>query len=299
MKTIKRELYFDSELKRLRPIQGDPLTTSAHLDWQGFLLEHHRIPPSEGHEVVWMNNVVILQLGSPVTIECKEGKQCATTRILPGQIRIRPAFVPYSCRTLSPSEFLTVSLEPGFLQAARPKDDHGGELELTFLSGVEDGFMESVCMTLWREVQQGGRSGKLYSESLATSLAAHLLSHYSKQAPDIRACGGLSQRSVRKALEYIHEHLGDTITLKAIAAAAGLSQFHFARQFKLKMGCSPYQFVLQKRIERAKELLIRGDHSITAIASELGFSDQSHLTLHFKRLTGTTPRAFARRFGMD
>lgn len=249
--------------------------------------------------MVWMNNVIMLQLRNPVTIECKEGKAVATQRILPGQIRIRPAFVPYTCRTLEPSEFLSVSLEPNFLQSARSEDGAARDLELTFLSGIEDQFVEGVCMALFREVQQGGRSGKLYSESLATSLAVHLLSHYSRKPPEVTARGGLSQRSVRKALEYIHDHLGENISLRAIASAAGLSQFHFARQFKQKMGCSPYQFVLQKRIERAKELLLRGDLSITAIASELGFSDQSHLTLHFKRLTGSTPRAFAKRFNAD
>ena len=299
MKPIKRELYFDPKLKRLRPIEGELLTTSSHLDWRGFLLEHHTIPPSEGQDVVWMNNVVVVQLREAVTIESKEGSHSSTQRILPGQIRIRPAFVPYSCRTLSASEFVTVSLEPGFLQSVSSGKVAPQKWALNFLSGVEDRFVEGVCMALLGEAQQGGRSGKLYSESLATSLAAHLLSHYSNQVQDNTVKGGLTQRSLRNALEYIHEHLNENISLKTIADAAGLSQFHFARQFKSKMGCPPYQFVLQKRIERAKELLLRRDLSISAIASDLGFSDQSHLTLHFKRLTGSTPRAFAKRFDSE
>jgi AraC family transcriptional regulator len=82
-----------------------------------------------------------------------------------------------------------------------------------------------------------------------------------------------------------------------MADTAGLSPFHFARQFKISMGYSPYQFVLRQRIERAKQLLIQGGKSLAEIAVEVGFYDQSHFAQQFKRHCGITPKKFANKSG--
>jgi transcriptional regulator of acetoin/glycerol metabolism len=113
-----------------------------------------------------------------------------------------------------------------------------------------------------------------------------------KLAPAPRAHGGLSAGAMRRVREYVEVHLGESIDLTMLAAAAGLSMHHFARQFKQSAGVTPHRYLTQKRVERAQEMLAQTDLSLSEIAFAAGFSDQSHLARHFRHILGTTPREF-------
>jgi AraC family transcriptional regulator len=91
---------------------------------------------------------------------------------------------------------------------------------------------------------------------------------------------------------YIEEHLAEDLSLSDLAAVVHLSPYHFARIFKESVGFSPHQYVIQRRVERARLLLSTTNWSLTAIAHMAGFAHESHLALHFKRLTGLTPRHY-------
>jgi AraC-like DNA-binding protein len=106
------------------------------------------------------------------------------------------------------------------------------------------------------------------------------------------ARGGLPNGAVRRVREYIEAHLSENIDLPTLAALAGLSVFHFARQFKHSTGITPHAYLVTRRIERARELLARSDRTITEIALMTGFADQSHFARQFRQIVGMTPRAF-------
>jgi AraC family transcriptional regulator len=94
-------------------------------------------------------------------------------------------------------------------------------------------------------------------------------------------------------VEYIEEHLDAELTLDHLAGVAHLSPYHFARLFKNSTGLPPHQYVIARRVERAKDLLRGKDRfPLVDIAAEVGFSSQSHFTRHFKRLVGVTPKHF-------
>ena len=118
------------------------------------------------------------------------------------------------------------------------------------------------------------------------------LSNLPKAAPAPRAHGGLSPGAMRRVREYVEVHLSENIDLTVLAAVAGLSVHHFARQFKQSAGITPHYYLTQKRLERAQEMLARTDLSVSEIAYAAGFSDQSHLARHFRHILGTTPREF-------
>jgi AraC family transcriptional regulator len=105
--------------------------------------------------------------------------------------------------------------------------------------------------------------------------------------------GRLSRHALRAVEEYIHAHLDQNIALAELADVANLSEFHFARLFKQTTGLPPHQFVIHQRVERAKRLISAGRLSLAQIAIDVGFSDQSQLNRHFKRLVGVTPKRFA------
>ena len=100
---------------------------------------------------------------------------------------------------------------------------------------------------------------------------------------------------LRAVVEYIEGHLDAGPTLEQMAAVARLSPYHFARQFKAATGLPPHQYVIARRVERAKQLLQGdGDLSLAQVAARAGFSDQSQFSRHFKRLVGVTPGQFRR-----
>jgi AraC family transcriptional regulator len=119
---------------------------------------------------------------------------------------------------------------------------------------------------------------------------------YSPTKPDLPVGeGGLSQHQLRQVLDYIHDAFDRDIKLADLAALIDISQFHFSHQFKQSLGISPYQYLLQQRIERAKQLLVQTDRSILDIALECRFNSHSHLSKQFRQLTGVTPRKYRSR----
>jgi AraC-like DNA-binding protein len=100
---------------------------------------------------------------------------------------------------------------------------------------------------------------------------------------------GLAKWRLCRVERYIREHLHRNITLPELALAAGLSRMHFAKQFKAAMGLRPHDYVLGKRIELAKSLMLNPEVTLVDVAMSSGFQSQSHFTTVFKRLVGETP----------
>jgi AraC-like DNA-binding protein len=111
-------------------------------------------------------------------------------------------------------------------------------------------------------------------------------------APTPQARGGLPPGAIRRVREYVEAHLSESMDLAELAGIAGLSVFHFARQFKQSAGVTPHHYLVQRRVERAQDMLSRTDLSLSQIALAAGFSDQSHLARHFRQMLGTTPGEF-------
>jgi len=105
--------------------------------------------------------------------------------------------------------------------------------------------------------------------------------------------GAVPRGRLRAVVEYIEEHLDACPTLEQLAAVAHLSDYHFARQFKRATGLPPHQYVILRRVERARHLLQQDrDLSLAEIAACAGFSDQTQFCHHFKRIVGVTPGQF-------
>jgi AraC family transcriptional regulator len=148
-------------------------------------------------------------------------------------------------------------------------------------------------MAVDAELSAGGAGGSLIAESLANLLAVHLIRYIlDPHRVESGRDGKLPRGRLRAVVEYIEEHLHASLSLEQMAKVARLSVYHFARQFKTATGLAPHQFVITRRIERAKHLLRGRDQSLAEIAGLAGFSDQSQFSHHFKRLVGTTPRQF-------
>jgi AraC-like DNA-binding protein len=129
----------------------------------------------------------------------------------------------------------------------------------------------------------------------ATDVAIHVRPRISmlRNAPIAESLppnrGGLSPARTHRICQYINSNLDQNISLEALAEMAGLSTHHFARAFKQTVGLPPHGYVLQRRIEHAQKMLRNTDLPMSEIALSAGFSDQSHLARHFRRITGMSP----------
>ena len=171
-------------------------------------------------------------------------------------------------------------------------------LEVLNSVAVRDPILERTGMALLEELVLGGPADRLYAESLAQVLAVRLLRHHSSLGrgpsrslhPD--RTGRLSEPVLRSVIDYVGDNLSRDLSLAEIAAAANLSPYHFARAFKRSTGLSPHQYVLHRRVERAKDLLKGTDLPVGVVALRVGFASPSHFSQQFKRIVGTPPSAF-------
>lgn len=278
-------------------ISAAPVLSSNKSPWKGILLEEHGGVAMENIDVANPNHVLIVQLDEPATIEVKEtGSTFSTLHFQPGQVCLLPAMTPFSARSANTGGFVALGFETQFVQLAAHELIDPDRMELIMRFGVDDPLLSQVALGLKREAEAGCPGGRCYGETLANAVAVHLVSHFASRAVKARDTSrGLARYQLGRAIEFIHAHMSDDISLVALAGAAGLSPYHFARLFKRSTGFSPHQYLLRCRVERARGLLIRSKASIADVALEVGFCDQSHLAAHFKRVYGVSPKAFLQR----
>jgi AraC family transcriptional regulator len=213
-----------------------------------------------------------------------------------GSIAVVPAGSPALWRWRGPKDSLHTYLEPALVKRVAAEAFELDPVRLTVppLAGLDLPQLRDALVAVDDELTAGGAGGRLAAESLANILAVHLIRlvaapRRTERGPD----GALPQGRRRAVVEYIEEHLGANLALGQIAAVARLSPYHFARQFKTATGLPPHQYVILRRVERAKQLLLEGTAlSLAEVAAAAGFTDQSLFSHHFKRLVGVTPGQF-------
>ncbi|MEM8737970.1 MAG: AraC family transcriptional regulator [Planctomycetota bacterium] len=194
---------------------------------------------------------------------------------------------------LTPDRLSRVGAEAGDLDPDRVHLRHGVNFR-------DDSLRQCVDLMhrAWRSGEAEGPGGALYMGHLAVVLSIGLLRSYGTR--ELRPTGGvgrLSRRELDAVREYIEARLAEDVTLEDLADAACLSVFHFLRKFKRTFGQTPHQYLMRRRVERAKVLLrdrAFAERGIAPIAYACGFSDQSHLCRYFKRVVGVTPARWRR-----
>jgi AraC family transcriptional regulator len=215
-----------------------------------------------------------------------------------GSIMLVPAGSAGRVRWSGCYDWLHIFLEPGVVErvAAEAFSLDPARLTVPPFDGLDLPQLRAAMGVVDAELTAGAAGGRLASESLANVLAVHLIRHVlAPRRPERGRDGTLPRGRLRAVAEYIEEHLDAGPSLEQLAAVARLSVYHFARQFKAATGLPPHQFVIMRRVERAKQLLQAGtDLSLAEVAACAGFCDQSQLSHHFKRLVGATPGQFRR-----
>jgi AraC family transcriptional regulator len=224
----------------------------------------------------------------------------------PGGVTVVPAGGAHAFGSDGPARAVVCLIDPTELRALVDLQGCGPVTDLGLLPqvGATDPRLWVYGEALHRELSAPGALGTdSYVQVLHLGLAIQLL----------RACTAIGRqhdrppgRSTRltfgrlaRAKAFIEQHLAENFPLLDLAEAVGVSPFHFARMFKGSVGVTPHQYLIQVRIERAKQLLERGTLPLIEIALQVGFSSQSHLTAVFRKTVGLTPAVYRERCRAD
>jgi AraC family transcriptional regulator len=246
-------------------------------------------------EVPALENVIVgIHLGAPTRLEChRAGKRFIGTAV-PGDINIIPSDTPSRWEVFDGDDtglFLSVP-KPLITAIASESGIDPARVEIRNRFNIRDRELEVIASAIKKELELGSPSGRLYLGGLAVAVASRVVQCHSSltSLPGWKS-EGLSDRRLKAVLTFIEDRLAEDLSLDQIATVAGISSSHLKTVFAKSLGTPVHQYVIQRRVERAKELLKRTDLSITEIALAAGFAHQSHLARHMRRLLGESPRA--------
>ena len=270
---------------------GEPLLYAA----ENLSVYHAREKPQQGETHSHDDIQIALPISGPVHAAWETaGGQKRQQVILPGTVSLSASQQPHAVRIERETELAVVWLPASSLTRTAEELGVSGSLEIPHCGAAEDPLLEQLCLGLLREVQQNRTPARLYVDAVAELLAAHLVRRHSAQGGAAReATGGLPARRLRLVLAHVEEHLERDLALADLAGLTGLGPSRFSLLFRRSVGLSPYQYLLVRRIERAKSLLRAGRLSVGEVALRVGFCDQSQFTRQFKSHVGLTPKAYA------
>jgi AraC family transcriptional regulator len=275
----------------------EPAASSERLRWVGLQAARFRpAPAAELEQRGITHHLLVLFARPPEQLDLRYEGAKRHGPPPAGAVSLMPAGSPARWRCSGCLDLLHVYLEPGLVArvAAEAFELDPARLTVPPLDGLHFPQLRAAMLAVNDELMaEAAGGGPLAAESLANLLAVHLIRNASApRLPAGRSDGALPQRKLRAVVEYIEEHLDASPTLEQMAATTHLSVYHFARQFKRATGLPPHQYVILRRVERAKQLLpCGGDLSLAELAAHAGFCDQSQFS-HFKRLVGVTPGQF-------
>lgn len=209
-----------------------------------------------------------------------DGKQIAHGGRLRGKIDVLPSGSEFSATYVGKGfKASLLSIDPRLAQYLPSLE---GELDLKPRTQISDAFMRMMCEQFIHA------NDPLLKESLLMTLLVYM----SRRPLEPQMATGFSAGKKKRLVDYVEDHLEQPISVSELAAEVGVSVFHFVRLFKLAFAVTPYQYILQRRVERARILLSHTTHSIEMVGFKCGFNSGSQFSQTFSRIVGQSPSAF-------
>ena len=216
--------------------------------------------------------------------------------------------LPHATRWMQPIAFTSLSIDHStFANVAASADQDLATIEFLnlFPAGDDanrDRTLFALMLALRDEllasesaVSNADPAGRVYAEALMQAAAAHILRHHTARGLTPKAyTGGLTARQVARVRDYARAHLADDVSLADLAAAADLSPYHFAREFKRSTGETAHGMLRRKRMEHAAIALCETPDSVASVAVDVGYASPSRFAAAFRKHTGVSPTVYRR-----
>ena len=279
-------------LNYLSDILGKPIS-QIKADWQSISFEENCIPQGKQPEICVNKHMIGINVGQLVNVDSKVDGKRIKFPFLRGSLMLLPAEVPINAHLDKVHNSISFNLTQELLSrnAMEMWDDDRVELIPSF--PIHDPLINQMAEALRRNEKTNADGCQIYAKTMANALAVHLLQNFSTRSHTaLPRTEALASKKLKRVLDYINDHLEQKIEIEELATLAQLSQYHFSRVFKESTGLSPHQYVIQQRVEKAKQLLSQRTMTISEVALASGFTHQSHLNRHFKGLLNITPKEF-------
>jgi len=292
MQAIRADLVTAGDWGRLLPVPAEK--SSFHAFGNGIAVRRFRHGSYAVDDVPGCrDHLFAFRLAGSVKAERKldGGWRKAATRS--GSITVMPAGQTSSWRLGGGGEMLHFFFPPRIVADIAGEDGYRPEelLPAAYL-GILDLTLGRLVESFAREMEQGMAGHELYAEALTVQIIVTLARHHLTQRGRSHPSRGFGWATEKALVEFVEENLADRITLGQLAGVASVGLSRLNALFRLRFGCSPYAYVLQRRIAKAKALLRESDLGLAEIALAAGFSHQAHFTTTFRRLCGATPASY-------
>ena len=268
-------------------------------EWSGLRTEYSWLPPFRGAAVTKPNRVeVVFSEHDDVVID--QAEHAHHVRVQPGAMYVVGQQPTTLLNVGAYSDTLEMYPDQALLRAvARDRDIRNFELEPTLrgqrsVAFARDGVVLGVAHVLRRACMNRRTISDVEADGLAQMLAERLVALQHGEAPRAPAQLRLGRRTVNRLASFIEAGLTRRLRLDDLARVAELSPFHFARCFKATTGLAPHQYVLARRIELAKRLIMTTDQSVVEVAWSVGFENINHFRRQFAAQVGVVPGALRR-----
>jgi AraC family transcriptional regulator len=259
--------------------------------WRGMRVAHYQTGPSEVEYCLSSQICLTLNKTAGMKAECKDSSgRWRTLLSHPGSISFTPWKFAGAARWQGSCEAINIYFDVGWLDGIDP-DYASGVPSIDAPSyGVADKVVGRLIDDVYHDNLHGSPFGLMYAEALALAALhrlAALTTRYSAPRP-LRAEG-----IIKRAVEFIHANLQMPLSVRDVAAAAGFygNLYSFTRTFKRHCGRAPHQYILNARLEKARDLILRGNENMTEVALSCGFYSLSHFSVAFKNRWGIPPSA--------
>ncbi|WP_236823338.1 helix-turn-helix domain-containing protein [Blastomonas sp. RAC04] len=259
-------------------------------------LEYFEAEPARMPHEVFSQHLLLLNLReTPMRVENWRDATHRDFIFLPNEIVLTPAGIRSGWYWHERSKVIVITIMPDVLYCCATSE-LGLVLGARQLRDTPQAMDADLCQSgamLLDALRTRAIGSEVMYESLARIFLVKLIQHYGElRSEALDFSRGFTASHYKRVLDYVAERFGELITIEEMARVAGLSPAHFSRRFKEVLGDSPYQFVMDYRVEQAKRMLSEQGRPTADIALACGFADQAHLSRIFKRLTEYTPRAF-------
>lgn len=248
------------------------------------------VPQGRFDSPVDSHHVLCLHLGSPVPVSYRAGRYERQGTRLHGQFCVVPAGSSTRWTLTAPATSLLLRFPPSVLDQAAGHLP-GSAPSLAPAIHLRDPQIERIGWIMRAEEQDGHPGGRLFADSLASALAARLLALQTRanDRPAATTSRMLPLWQLNKVRDYIEANLDQDLALAELAAVAGFSMSHFKELFRAATGTPVHRFVLARRVERARQLLLTTRLTMTEIALEAGFAHPSHMARSVRQGLGLSP----------
>jgi AraC family transcriptional regulator len=284
---------FTQESNVLQILPRPAQRSSAGLGWQGIYVQQHQQPAWETPESAHTRHMLLVHGATEQIVQAERwfnGRRQQEQLGSSNNIAIIPAMVAHQANWNQESPFSLLFLEPDYLIQVAYELIGMNRVELIPHYAMADPLIDQIARSLTSELEPNRLGSRLFADSLTIALSIHLLRNYSNlQQPLQEVTGGLPPQKLKQAIDYINDHLAEALSITMIANQLQMSPYYFSRLFKQSVGLSPYQYVMQQRMERAAFLLRTTSLSVAVIAIQVGFTSQNQFAIQFRKLMHTTP----------